>query len=585
MYRRKTQKGSGILNRIKNFFFGTRKVTPTSLQTNQGKRFNIKNESYDNALKRNYVFFYYKLKGQEPPKTQRFVTPEQEEEVRRVLLTANNEGKSAEEIIQEVFQADPSTFQDEFAAWEEYLPEKYLNQGTPYERRAFPISKSLSRFVATIKNPRKNIRYLSNFQKHQCEIGNRSIPVQSLTDEYCFTLLTPTNKASFEEEKGTIYPVSYILVKPEFFPRGTVSGGPISLSAKRLPVLSFLLDAFEQNGVLEIEPTLRATVEREAPELLAFSTQQPVVLLVPFYLQDPTLTQGQFIVVDPSVLVRGRNVVNVKQLRRSPILQEAFGTGKVYIMDPKTMFEIRDKIPQLWLASFGSLNMNIFRTLSQQEKLAFCFLQYVKFLEVYSLNRNSLPLNNQTVSTRKSFKALQQAKQEVFSRNYNTGANPYELADNFQAEDKENLRQLVKIQEEVFGTATIRTPEEIRRLLSKFDTRRALKSGLVSTVLPEKTNLGRNVKALASVTRTQRVKQMMERANTQKQRNEIIRRYKEALKGPVKTSILPNFLRTRKAVQANKKQYLNRLQTLRNELRRFNQNHGVETKSGYGYEF
>ena len=584
MSRRRTQKGAGFLNRIRGLF-RTRKVAPAPIP--QGRRLNLKNETYDDALKRNYVFFHHKLQGQDPPKTQRFVTPQQEQDVKRILLEADRKGKSADEIIQEIFGADPSRFQEEFSAWEEYLPEKYLNRGTPYERLAFPVSKSVARFIATIKNPRKDIRYTSNFQVHQCEVGERDQPVQGLTDDYCFSLIHPGNRADFEQEKGVIYPVSYILVKPEFFPRGTIAGGPIAMSAKRLPVISFVLDAFQQNGVLEIEPTLKATLEREAPELLSFGSQQPIVLVIPFYLQDPSVTQGQFLVVDPSVLARGRNVVNQKDLRTSSIIQDAFAKQKVYFMDPKTMFEIRDKIPQLWLANFGSFNLNVFKTLSPQEKLAFCVLQYVKFQEVYSLNRQALPTNDESATARKTIKAVEEAKRQVFSKNYTAGANPYELAENFGVDDTENLRLLTKIQEELFGTATVRTPEDVRRLLSKFDTRRAVTTGpvVVNYFGPSPINLGKNVRTLATASRKQRVKQMMSPGNVQQQRNNIVRRYKEALKMPVKTSRLPNFLRSKTAKLANKKRYFNRLQGVTNELRTFNERHGLLTKSGYGYDF
>jgi ribosomal protein L19E len=183
--------------------------------------------------------------------------------------------------------------------------------------------------------------------------------------------------------------------------------------------------------------------------------------------------------------------------------------------------------------------------------------------------------------------AVEQAKQQVFSVNYNVNANPYELAENFQADDTENLRQLVKIQMEMFGTATVQTPEDVRRLLSKFDTRRGVSAGpvVVDYFGPSRVNLGKNVKTLATATRRQRVKQMMEPELIQQQRNHIIKRYKEALKLPVKTSLLPNFLRTKKAKQANKKRYYNRLQALTNELRIFNEYHGLAKKSSYGYDF
>lgn len=580
MVSKSTQKGAGILNRIRSAF-GTRKVVPT--QATPGKPINVKNETLANAIKRNIVFLHAKLQGQEPSREKRFVTPQQEAEVKRILLEADANGLSADEIVQQIFHMNPQTFQQEFSAWEQYLPERYFPNGT----RAFNVSGGLQRFISTLKTKKtpRNIAYASDFQTHICTTSDFNQPVRSLTDAFCFTLLTPQNQSMFEEGKGYTYAVSYMVVKPEFYPKGAM--GPAVLNAKRLPAISFVLDAFQQNGVLEIEPTLKATLEREAPELLAYGSQDPVVLLTPYYLKDASTTQGRFLVVDPTILGRGRNVVNMKQLKSSPVVQDAFAQQKVYFMDPKTMYEVRTGTPQLWLASFGSFNTNLFRTLTPQEKLAFCFLQYVKFQEIYSLNRNPLSTNNNSAIARKTLNAVEQAKRQVFAVDYERGGNPYELADNFQADDVENLRQLAKLQQEMFSTATVRTPEDVRKLLSKFDARRGLASppAIRNYFGPSTANLGPNVGRLATATRKQRVKQMLAPANVQKERNLIVQRYKQALSTPIKTSIVPNVFRSQAAKQANKKRYTNRLQSIQNELRAFNESHGLPTPSGYGYQF
>lgn len=570
----KPQRGSGILNRIRGVF-GTRKVAPRvplpSPETTVKPFMNIKNESFADALKRDLVFLYYKLYAHEPPKEKRTLSPKQEADIKYVLLQSDARGLSADEIVEHVFHMDVKNFQDEFSAWEHYLPERYLPDG----RLAYNVAGSLQRLIATLKLKKtpKNIAYASDYQMHICVSKNLNETVKSLTDDYCFTLFTPENKERFQEGKGYTYASSYMVIKPEFLPKGTL--GPAVLNAKRLPAISFVLDAFQQNGILEIEPTLKATLEREAPELLAYGSQDPVILLIPYYLKNASTTQGRFLVLDPSVFARGRNVVNIKQLKSNPVVQDAFAQQKVYFMDPKTMYEIRTSSPQLWLANFGSFNNNLYRRLTPQEKLAFCFLQYIKFQEVYSLNRNT------------SNNALEEAKRQVFAADYERGANPYELAENFQKDDIENLRQLVTIQEGMFDMATVKTAEDVRRLVSKFDTRRAVATPptVVNYFGPSKANLGANVGRLATATRKQRVKQMLSPQNVQKERNEITRRYKQALSTPSKTSVLPNFLRSKTAREANKKRYVNRLQSIQKELQALNERHGLATKSGYGYQF
>ena len=574
---RKTQKGSGFFD----WFRGRRQTQKVAPAPNIPRR-TIKDEAYIDALKRVYVFFYYKLKGQDPPKSQRFLTPTQEAEVRQVLLDADKEGKSEDELVRELFQADPSKFQGELSDWEEYQPDLFLNKNTPYERLAFPVAKSLARFIATIKRPPKNIQYTSNFMVHQCEITNRDTPVKTLSDDYCFTVITADNRAAFEEMKGSIYPVSYLLVKPEFFPKASVSDGPISMSAKRLPFVSFLLDAFRQKGVLEIEPLLKATLKREAPELLDFGTSQPITILVPYYLTNASTTRDRFIVVDPVFFGRGRNVVNRKLLTKSGLILDAFTKRKVFFMDPKTMVEIRNTYPQLWLANYGSQNSAIYKTLTSHEKIAFCFLQYTQFLAIYSQNRNALPSNNTTATARKLLNAVTVAKQEVFNVDYAKGGDPFELADNFTGADTENLTALRKFQEELLNSSTVQTPEDVRKLLSKFARKPA--TAVPNYFGPQTIGEPVNLTSLTPKNRKTRIKLMSLPQNKQEERAILMQKVKNALKTPVKSSLLPNFLRTRKAKNTNKQHYIGRIETAKKQLLNFNERYGLASpSSGYGY--
>lgn len=560
------------------------KVAPAPLP----RTMNIKDESYIDALRRDYVFFYYKLQGQEPPKSQRFVSPQQEADVRRTLLDADARGLEQDDIIRELFHNDPSTFQKELRDWEEYNPDTFLNKGTVYERRAFPVAKSLGRFIATLKRPAKSLNYVSNVQVHSCELTVNDEPVKSLTDDYCFTLLKPSNREDFEVGKGYAYPVSYIIVKPEYFPKATPSEGPIPLSAKRLPTLGFLLDAFREKGVLEIEPTLKATLQREVPEFLTFGEQDPVVILTPYYLTDPSITRQRFLLIDPKYFHRGRNSVNWKDFAKTATVQDAFVGRKVYGMDAKTMYQIRSQLPQFWIANFGTVNQRVFNQLTPHEKVAFCFLQYIQFLETYSLFRDASPLNNSATVARKTTDAAKQAKTVVFETDYDRGANPYDLAESFQQVDSENFRQLIEYQRELLGTVELKTPEQVRRLLRKFDRRPETQpSPIIQNYFgPSTMNLGPNVTTLTRKNRRQRVKQMTMSQNLQKERQVLLNALKTTMRAPVKTSILPNFMRTRKAKEANKQRYIGRIETARRALLNFNETHGLATqKNTFGYKF
>ena len=511
MVRRKTQKGSG--------------------------KAKIQNETYLNALKRNYVFFYSKMKGIEPSKAKRSLQPSEEEEVRRVLLNAKRQGMESDDIIRNILHSDPVKFQQELSNWEEFSPDGMINKGTAYEKRAFPIAKSLDRFIGTIQSSPKSLQYKSDFMVHICEASNFSQLVTKLSDEFCVAVLTPELKEIYDDNKGTAYAASYIIVKPDFFPpRVTVSGGPINLNASRIPFVSFLLDAFQQNGIVEIEPTLYKTLEQEAPELLRFSVQEPVVLVTPDFLKNASTTKDRFIVVNPEVLPRGRNVVNMKNFPSKPLLKQIFERESVYFMDPKTMFELRTRFPDLWAANYGTLEQEIFSKLSPHEQLVYCFLQFKKVEELYSLAMNS--------------KSLELAKIFVFQV-----GDPYALAENFTLEDEENLRQMIKLQQTVLNSVEIRTPDEVRYLLSKFDplaTPRAAKQKVAPVYSAE----------------------ILE------QRKPLLKAYQNALRAPVSTSRIPSFLRTRKNKNANREQWKQRVRTAKTALLNFNREHNLPFSKG-----
>jgi hypothetical protein len=497
----------------------------------------VRNETFMNALKRDYVFFYSKLKGIEPSKETRFLEPSQEEEVRRVLLNAKRKGMENDTIIQNIFHSDPIQFQRELSNWEDYAPEGVLNKGTNFERRPFQVAKSLDRFIGTIQSSPKILKYKSDFMVHICESSNFTEPVKSLSDTFCFTVLTPELKELYEENKGSGYAVSYIIVKPEFFPpRVTVSGGPINLNAQRIASISFLLDAFQQDGIIEMDPTFYGTLRREAPELLRFSIEQPVVLVAPESLSNASTTRDRFIVMSPTVLPRGRNVVNMRNFPTKPILKQAFETQSVYFMDPRTMYEIRSQFPALWEANYGTKDQAIFKTLTPYEQLVYCFLQFKRFEELYSISLTANSLAN--------------AKQALF-----TLGDPYELADNFTLEDEENLRQMIKLQQTVFKSVEIRTPDDIDALLRKFDP-------------------------LATPKPVKRKEQPVYSAELLEQRKPLLQAYQNALRSPVSRSKLPSFLRTRKVKNANREDWKQRVRTAKAALLNFNKAHNLPFSKG-----
>ena len=144
--------------------------------------------------------------------------------------------------------------------------------------------------------------------------------------------------------------------------------------------------------------------------------------------------------------------------------------------------------------------------------------------------------------------ALAFVKQNVFGIDYSQGGNPLELADNFELEDEENLRQLVKLQETVLHSAQIRTEDNVRALLAKF----RVQQPIVAKYPPE----------------------LME------QREHLLRNYQTALRAPVSTSKVPSFFRTRRAKNTNTERWKSRVKTAKNALIQFNRKHGIHLSRG-----
>ena len=213
------------------------------------------------------------------------------------------------------------------------------------------------------------------------------------------------------------------------------------------------------------------------------------------------------------------------------------------------------------------------------EQVAFCFLQYTKFFEVYSLARDANPGNTKSIVEKKTLGAAKQARAAVFEVDYEKGANPFELAESFRSTDTENFRQLIDLQINILGAAKIQTPQDVNRLLAKFKPRSTSQVSLPdSSAAPPSASTRKNRRA--------RVQQMAMPGNVQKERAVLVNALKAALKTPVKSSVLPNFLRSRTAKNANRQRFVQQIEKAKQNLLTFNREHGIPVPNmTYGYKF
>jgi hypothetical protein len=64
------------------------------------------------------------------------------------------------------------------------------------------------------------------------------------------------------------------------------------------------------------------------------------------------------------------------------------------------------------------------------------------------------------------------------------------------------------------------------------------------------------------------------------QRDQLLKNYQNALRAPVSSSKVPNFLRTRKAKNNNTERWRGRVKTAKNALIQFNRKHGIHLSRG-----
>jgi hypothetical protein len=258
---------------------------------------------------------------------------------------------------------------------------KIFNQGTPNERISFTSCGNLSRCLNNLLSFPRELQYIGNVNAYYSTIPAENKPITTLQSEKPIDVFKNIERVE-QILRNSIYPVnSYIVIKPQFYR----NPGRIPLKANKFIQTSFIEDAFEQEGVLLIDPQLFAVLQEEAPQFLQ---KAEIKLATPDQLDNLEIVGGKFMIFEEDALRYRRTYLYPAAI---PEIREAMENRQVLLTDPLTMYILRKDDPELWTACFDDVNMNAYKKLTGIEQLAFCFLQYIQIYKRYRQNLSRMP--------------------------------------------------------------------------------------------------------------------------------------------------------------------------------------------------
>jgi hypothetical protein len=222
----------------------------------------LADESFIEAYNRNLVFLYYKWKKLARPDKKYTLSPSERTEFLNEYKKIVNE--EIEKIITTLFGMTEDNFNKELRAFEYNDGFRILDQNTERQRCATSMAGDFGRLHSIIK---KEIRDKRQFQYWMDAETFICSTTKDTKDPNCITI---TNNLENYTESKNGHSQNYILVDSKYIPRNTDSLKTlvtIDVKYDKLPVISFIMDAFLNNGVLEIEPELEKRMRRDYIEL------------------------------------------------------------------------------------------------------------------------------------------------------------------------------------------------------------------------------------------------------------------------------------------------------------------------------
>jgi hypothetical protein len=357
-------------------------------------------ESYKSAINRLFLFLYSKVNASTPgyiplSPSQKVLTLEQKEFFRTLLapyvsrdLSTGKRTYRQEEFVQEVLGVESLSKLDKEIVEIESVgkPVTDVIYNRPAKGESF--AGSLDRFLPVIFSSEQVIQYRQNWERNICALNpsmDQNRPIQGLYENRCiFILHDKDNLPIILNELQMVYGDSfaigpglpYILVEKQYLPQMDEKTFPYTrIKSTRLLETTFIKDAFEQDGVIEIQPDLAKVIAEE--EALFWMNLPLVQIRTLSQVTRPELLKQKYLIVnDDTPLMNGQYI----SISRLPT-----GTT-IYGLDPQTSILLRTKYTALWSQIVSDPNYTFFMFLSPQEQTAIANLQFHEFQKQFKKN-------------------------------------------------------------------------------------------------------------------------------------------------------------------------------------------------------
>jgi len=356
-------------------------------------------ESYLSSINRVYTFLYSKLKpttpGYIPLKSgQTKLTSEQKDYFRSLLdeYTIQNSNERTtyrdEDFVKNILGVESVTaLTREIQAVEAAgTPVQDIILNRPSIAQSF--AGSWGRSIPFIYSSDKQLEYRQNWEQHICRFDYKvdsNRPILSLEENRCVVVYFSKDKLeSLEAEFELVYGnnakigVGFpsLQVEQEFMP--IMDGQPFPytrIQASKLMKTSYVLDAFINNAVKEIQPNLAATIEKENKRLWNQYSLVKVVNHRNFARHD--IYMQKFISVADEFPVKEGTYF---------LLPNLSSLHQVKGMDVQSSLQLRTRYPSIWASLGPDPNLDFFQGLKYIEQIEFAVLQFKQYVKVVATN-------------------------------------------------------------------------------------------------------------------------------------------------------------------------------------------------------
>ena len=231
----------------------------------------LRHESHLEAYNRNLIFMYYTWKKLPiPDKKYNLTDTERTEffdEYKKVI------NKNQEEIINTLFNTSLDDFNIKLQNFEKNYGNRILDENTDKERCVSSMASFFGRLHSIVTKEilnKRQYQYWIDSEKFICSshIFNKNSKEWQI-NRNCITI-TNSIIDDYLEAKD-VHSSNYILVDSKYIPLNTDSQKKtisVDIIYDRMFDVSFVVDAFNNNGVLEIEPELEERIRTDFPEVL-----------------------------------------------------------------------------------------------------------------------------------------------------------------------------------------------------------------------------------------------------------------------------------------------------------------------------